>query len=284
MSCSQPTGGQQGCNAICGGHDRALSRVPPCRLATQAVAASGSNPAADVTAALQAAREEWTTLQASRITCWQRRSGSADAPAGADAPATHAGSSGPPSAAGAAEGPPRRGLLKRSPLPSVCAGAPPPAPLLDGGLALSMATPPGSLDREDAPMVGAGSRGLQPPALPLFQQSVPEEDPPGLGTDELPRQRSVRFSDQAAVKHYENSEEPSRVAGEPVGMETVATRSPQKSVIGCRRKKRRVAVPSSAAATDTSTDAEDVEDGEVAEGAMRGPEIDLPTHTNVYEL
>eukprot|EP00892_Ulva_mutabilis_P004440 jgi/Ulvmu1/2368/UM013_0216.1 len=257
------------------------------KLAAQAVAASGSNPAADVTAALQAAREEWAVLQASRFACWQRRSGSAEAPASGDAFAVDPGAAGQPAIGSVAEGQPRRGLLKRSPLPSVFAGAPPLAPMLGAGLALAM-TPPGSLDRDDPSATGNGSHpALEPPTLPLFQQSAPIEGPPQPTPEELPRQRSVRFSDQAAVKHYENSEEPSRVAGEPVGLETVATRSPQKSGIGCRRKKRRVAVHSGGGcAAETSTDTDEVEEGEVAEGSLRlEPELEFTVPgSNMYAL
>lgn len=254
------------------------------------MAASGSNPAADVTAALQAAREDWVALQASRIACWQRRGGSAnqsaDAPQPTDEPtsATVAcGSSVHPCGGGPAEGQPRRGLLKRSPLPSVCAGAPPQAPLLEAGLAFTMGTPPGSLERDGGAMTAPGSHSaLQPPALPLFQKSASAEAAP----EELRRQRSVRFCDQAAVKHYENTEEPSRVAGEPEGLETVATRSPQKSFMGGRRKRRRMGAPASAEAADILADADEVEDGEVTDGPTQiSPVLDLaPAGASMYAL
>lgn len=245
-----------------------------CRLAAQAVAASGSTPVGDVTAALQEVRAEWTTLETSRISCWQRRSGSDAAGAGgADAAACSgdapgSGTAREPSAG--PEGQPLRGLLKRSPLPSVCPAAPPVAPLLEAGSAFAVGTPPGSFDRADAPLLASGSHCLlEPPALPLFQQSAPVEEARGSVGEELPRQRSVRFSDQAAVKRYENTEEPSRVAGEPEGMENVATRSPQKKVGGGWRKRRRMGSGGGAEAAEVSGDVDEVEEGEVADGPLR---------------
>lgn len=250
-------------------------RCVGCRLAVQAVAASGSTPAGDVTAALQEARAEWTTLETSRISCWQRLNGSdAAGTGGVDA----AGAAGDVPGSGTArepsagpEGQPLRGLLKRSPLPSVCPAAPPTAPLLEAGSAFAVSTPPGSIDRADAPLPASGGPSLlEPPALPLFQQSAPVEEVRGTtGEGEMPRQRSVRFSDQAAVKRYENSEEPSRVAGEPEGMESVATRSPQKGVGGARRKRRRMESGGAAEAVEKSGDIDEVEDGEVADGPVR---------------
>lgn len=252
-----------------------------CRLAVQAIAASGSTPAGDVTAALQEARAEWTTLEMSRISCWQRLSGSDTAAGtggvdaagvGGDVPgsgtAQGSGTAREPSAG--PEGQPLRGLLKRSPLPSVCPAAPPTAPLLEAGGAFAVSTPPGSFDG-DAPLPASGGHSLlEPPALPLFQQSAPVEEVRGTaGEGEMPRQRSVRFSDQAAVKRYENSEEPIRVAGEPEGMESVATRSPQKRVGGVRRKRRRMGSGGAAEAVEVSGDIDEVEEGEVADGPVR---------------
>ena len=252
------------------GHIRSCQGVL-CRLATQAAAAAGSTPKGEFAKALEGAPSEWTTLQASRISCWQRRSGS-DAPAtdmaagGGDAPGC--GATQEASMGAAPEGPLRRGLLKRSPLPSVGPAPPPVAPLLDTSSAFAVGTPPGSFDREDQGLLASGSHSLlEPPALPLFQQSAPASTAPAdaPAVEELPRQRSVRFSDQAAVKLYANSEEPSRVAGVPEGLETVATRSPQKR----RCKRRRTGASGGSDVPEVSGAVEEVEEGEVAEGPMQ---------------
>lgn len=249
-----------------------------CSLVMQAAAVAAHSTPTDVTAAVEDAQEEWIQLRKSRIACWLRMSLTGTTSGTTmPQPLQFKGASSQPHPQGPVSVPTdtavdaenshhqiqqRRSSLKRSPLPRVCVV---PQPLPEAPYACIAADADLSAAHHDSACIAPHTVPSTTPPLPLFHtdaagavavatgdQSCPRsgdastvsldswgaEDRDEFGVRSRKRRRSVRFSEQANLKHYEGMHEPSRVRGEPEVTQAVAVRSPVKCQVAARKERR----------------------------------------------